>query len=88
MALQSFVGLGPLFQFLDLFTQSVGLLRRGISHSQGRYLHTGQHKQKTQISMPQAGFEPTIPVLERAKTTVNALDRAATAIGISVSYPS
>jgi hypothetical protein len=29
------------------------------------------------------GFEPTIAVLERAKT-VRALDRAATAIGISV----
>jgi hypothetical protein len=26
------------------YTQSVGLLRRGISPSQGRYLHTGQHK--------------------------------------------
>jgi hypothetical protein len=30
--------------------------------------------------MPQAGFEPTIPVLERAKA-VNVLDRAATVIG-------
>jgi hypothetical protein len=26
------------------FTKSVGLLGRGISPSQGRYLHTGQHK--------------------------------------------
>jgi hypothetical protein len=32
----------PLFQFLDLLTQSVGLLGRGISPSQGRYLHTEQ----------------------------------------------
>jgi hypothetical protein len=40
MALQPFVGPWPLFQFLDLFTQSVGLLGRGISPSQGRYLHT------------------------------------------------
>jgi hypothetical protein len=31
------------FQFLDIFTQSVGLLWRGISSSQARYLHTGQH---------------------------------------------
>jgi hypothetical protein len=30
--------------------------------------------------MPRVGFEPTIPVLERAKT-VHGLDRAATVIG-------
>jgi hypothetical protein len=30
--------------------------------------------------MPRVGFEPTIPVIERAKT-VHALDRAATEIG-------
>jgi hypothetical protein len=30
--------------FLILFTQSVGLLGRVLSPSQGRYLHTGQHK--------------------------------------------
>jgi hypothetical protein len=46
MALYPFVGLWPLFQFLNLFTQSVGLLGRGISPSQGRYLHTGQHKHR------------------------------------------
>jgi hypothetical protein len=55
---------------------------RGISLSQGRYLHTGQHKH-TQTSMPQVGFEPTIPVFEWAKT-VHALDRAATVIGCTV----
>jgi hypothetical protein len=31
--------------------------------------------------MPQVGFEPTIPVFERAKK-VHSLDRAATLIGI------
>jgi hypothetical protein len=46
MALQPFVGPWPLFQFLDLFTQLVGLLGWGISPSQGRYLHTGQHKHR------------------------------------------
>jgi hypothetical protein len=63
-------------------TQSVGLLGRGISPSQGRYLHTGKHKQnkRIQTSMPQVGFEPTIPVFERAKS-VHALDGAATVIG-------
>jgi hypothetical protein len=34
--------------------------------------------------MPPVGFEPTISVLERAKT-VRALDRAVTAIGFSTS---
>jgi hypothetical protein len=36
---------------------------------------------RRQISMLQVGFEPTIPVFERAKTA-NALDRADTVIGI------
>jgi hypothetical protein len=35
---------------------------------------------RTQTSMPQVVFEPTIPVFERAKR-VYALDRAATVIG-------
>jgi hypothetical protein len=43
IALQPFVGPWPLFQFLDLSAESVGLLGRGISPSQGRNLHTGQH---------------------------------------------
>jgi hypothetical protein len=69
------------FSVLPLFTQPVGLPGRGISPSQGRYLHTGQHKHKrTQILMPRVGFEPTIPAFERAKT-VHASDRAATVIG-------
>jgi hypothetical protein len=42
---------------------------------------TVQKKNKrTQTSMPPVGFEPTIPVFERAKT-VHALDRAVTVIG-------
>jgi len=41
---------------------------------------TWQHNtQKRQTSMPQAEFEPTIPVSERPQT--HALDRAATGIG-------
>jgi hypothetical protein len=76
MALQPFVGPWPLFQFLNLFTQTIGLLGRRISPSQGRYLHTQQQTQKkrTQTSMPWVGFEPTIPVIERTKT-FHALDR-------------
>jgi hypothetical protein len=33
-------------QFLYSYTQSVGLLGRGISPSQGRYIHTEQHKHR------------------------------------------
>jgi hypothetical protein len=46
MAVQPFVGPWPLFQFLDLFTELVGLLGRGISPSQGHYWHTGQDKHR------------------------------------------
>jgi hypothetical protein len=86
MALHPFLVPWPIFQFLDLFRQSVELLGRGISSSQGRYLYTVQHKQnkRTQTSMSQMGFEPTIPVFERAKT-VHDLDRTATVIGIITS---
>jgi hypothetical protein len=38
-------GPSPLFSFL-IYTQSVGLLGRVTSPSQGRYLHTGQHEQR------------------------------------------
>jgi hypothetical protein len=39
------VDLGRFFSFL-IYTESIGLLGRGISPSQGRYLHTEQHKHK------------------------------------------
>jgi hypothetical protein len=40
--------LGPdlFFSFVIFFTQTVGLLGRVISPSQGRYLYTGQHKHR------------------------------------------
>jgi hypothetical protein len=65
-----------------IISQTVGLLGRVISLSQGFYLNTGQHKRRINIytyqtSMPCVGFEPTIPTSERAKT-VHALDRSAT----------
>jgi hypothetical protein len=70
-----------------------------MSPSQGRYLHTGQHKhrlnahrtaqtqtKRTQTSMPRVGFEPTTPMLERVKI-VHAADRVATVIGVlAISY--
>jgi hypothetical protein len=76
------VGLGRFFSFL-LYTQSVGFLERGISPSQGLYLHTEQHKTQkkpNQTSMPLVRFEPTIPVFQRTKT-LHALDSAATVLG-------
>jgi hypothetical protein len=70
------------FSFL-IYIHSIGLLGRGISQSQGRYLHTGQHKQnkRIEIFMHRVGFKHTIPVFERAKM-VHALDGAATVIGL------
>jgi hypothetical protein len=72
----------PFIQFRNNFSQTVGLLERVISPSQGLYLNTGQHKHRInaythQISMPWAGFESAIPASGRAKT-VHGLDRAAT----------
>jgi hypothetical protein len=83
MALQPYLGPWPPFYFLNLYT--VGLLGRGISPSQGRYLHTEQHKHRSKADMHpclELGFEPMIPVFERANT-VHASDSAATLIGNS-----
>jgi hypothetical protein len=85
MSFPAHSGPWPLIQFRNNFSQTVGLLGRVISPSQGSYLHTGQHKHRInaythQASMIWVGFEPTIPASERAKT-VHALDRAATVTG-------
>jgi hypothetical protein len=66
MALPTHSGPRPLIQFRNHFSQTVGLLGRVISLSQGRYLHTEQHKYRInayrhQTSMPWVGFDPTIP---------------------------
>jgi hypothetical protein len=67
---------GRFFNFLIFYT--VGRTPwTGISPSQ----NSTNTEKRTQISMLQVGFVPTIPVFERAKT-VHALDRAATVIGI------
>jgi hypothetical protein len=71
------------FFFILVILQTVGLLGRVISLSQGRYLNTGQHKHRIntyQTSMPCVAFETTIPTSERAKA-VHALDRSATLTG-------
>jgi hypothetical protein len=64
-------------QFLNL-RHSVRHLGRVISPSQGRCVTQTQNTLKhRQTAMPRVGFQPMIPVFERAKT-VHALDRAAT----------
>jgi hypothetical protein len=40
------LGPGLFFSFVIFFTQTVGLLGRVISPSQGRYIHTGQHRHR------------------------------------------
>jgi hypothetical protein len=81
LRLYSPCGLSRFFSFL-IYKQSVGLLGRGISPPQGRYLHIEQHKhyKRTQTSMLRVGFELMTPIFERAMT-VHALDDASTAIG-------
>jgi hypothetical protein len=85
------LGPGLFFSFVIFFTQTVGLLERVISPSQGLYLHktTTQTQNKrihthththTQTSMLRVGFEPTIPASKWAKK-VHALERSATVIG-------
>jgi hypothetical protein len=76
------VDLGRLFTSLILYT--VGRTPWTGDQSVARPLTThrttqGQNK-RTQISMPWVGFEPTIPLFERAMR-VRALDRAATVFG-------
>jgi hypothetical protein len=82
-ACSDFGAWGWFLSFL-IILQTVGLLERVLSSSQGLYLYTGQHKHRKththQTSMPWVGFEPTIPVSERAKT-VYALDRSVTVTG-------
>jgi hypothetical protein len=72
--------------FILIILQTVGLLGRVISPSQGLYPNTGQHKHRInthtyQTFMPCVGFEPTIPAPERVKV-VHALDRWATMTGL------
>jgi hypothetical protein len=65
-------------QFLNS-RQSVRLLERGVSPSQGRYLKQTRNK-RTQTSIPWVGVEPTIPVFKRGEM-IHVFNRAATVIG-------
>jgi hypothetical protein len=73
--------------FILIILETVGLLGRVISSSQGLHLNTGQYKYRIntctyQTSMPFVRFEPTISASERAET-VHELDRSATLTGSS-----
>jgi hypothetical protein len=50
-------------------------------HRAATYTGQPKHNKRRQASMPWVGFEPTIPVFERAKI-FHALDYAATVIGL------
>jgi hypothetical protein len=87
MALQPFVGPWPIFDFLIFYT--VDMIPWTGDQPFARPLPAHRtaltQNKRTQTSMPQEGLEYTIPVFERAKT-VHALDRAATVIGIKITY--
>jgi hypothetical protein len=74
------------FSFLIL-GQSVRLLGREISPSQGRYLHrtTQTQNKRRQKSMPWVRFKPTIPAFEGAKT-IHVLNHATKVIGQPLYY--
>jgi hypothetical protein len=84
MALQPFVGSWPIFQFRNLYMQTVGLLGRGISPSQGHYIHRGQHKYRTNAHTDihaLSGIGTHDPSVAK---TVHALGHAATVIVSSI----
>jgi hypothetical protein len=88
MALQPFVGPCPLLQFRNPFYTDGRILGRGISPSQGRYLHTEQHKHRINVKIHPwlwVGPETTIPAFERVKI-VYASDQAATVLGLVQTY--
>jgi hypothetical protein len=81
------VDLGRFFQFL-IHTESVGLLGRRISPSQGRCLHTKQHKRRINSHRHpclECDLNPRSPVFERAKTGFS-VDHAATVIARFLNY--
>jgi hypothetical protein len=73
--------LGQFFQFLNLYTVSRTPWVGDQPNARPLLTHrrTQTQNKRTQTSM-QVGFEPTIPVFDRAKR-IDALDRAANVIG-------
>jgi hypothetical protein len=77
MAPQPSVGLRPLFQLHDLLHCRTRTEDQPVARPLPAHRTAQTQNKRTQTSMRQLGFEPTIPVFGRAKT-VHALDRAAT----------
>jgi hypothetical protein len=80
--LYSSCGPWPPFQFLNLYTigRTPWTGDQPVTRPLPTHRTTHTQNKRKQTSMPQVGFEPTIPVFERAKT-VHALGCAATVIG-------
>jgi hypothetical protein len=82
VALQPLGGSWPPFQFLNLFivVRTPWTKDQPVARPQPTHRTIQTQNKRIQTSMSQVGFEPIIPVFERAKT-VHALDCAATVIG-------
>jgi hypothetical protein len=78
----AFVDLGLFFSFLILYTagRTPWTEDQPVARPLPTHRTTQTQNKRTQTSIPRVGFEPTIPVLEWAKT-VHTSDRAATVIG-------
>jgi hypothetical protein len=70
-------------QFLNIYTvgRTLWMGNHSIARPQSAHRTTQIQNKRTQTSMPQVGFEPTIAVFERAET-VYALNRANAVIGV------
>jgi hypothetical protein len=82
MSLQPFVAPWQLCQFLDLLHSQYESLDgdQAVARPLPTHRTAQTDNKRTQTSMPQVRFEPTITVFDPAKT-VHALERAATMIG-------
>jgi hypothetical protein len=74
--------MGRFFSFLILYTvgSTTWTGDQVVAMPLPTHRRTQTQNKRTQTSMSLVGLEPTIPVIERAKT-IHALDRAATVIG-------
>jgi hypothetical protein len=78
---------GRFSSFVIFFTQTAGLLGQVINPPQGSYLHTGQHKHRTNVHTNiYASIAIRIHDPSRRAETVHALDRTATVISKYISY--
>jgi hypothetical protein len=75
--------LGRFFSFLILYTdgRTPWTVDQPVARPLPTHRTTQTQNKRAQTSMPWVGFEPSIPVFERAKT-VHALGRAATVVGM------